>query len=923
MITMGMSGEALYGRDAELRQLSAFVRSGRDRGGRDRGGRDRGGRDRGGALVVRGEAGIGKSTLLSEARRIATGDGLLVLSAAGVEAESRLPFAGLHNLLRPVLGRTRALPAPQRDAMMAAFGMTGAATPDLFLVALAALNLLADTGPEPATLLLVEDAHWLDPASADVLAFVARRLDADPVLLLAAVRDGFPSSFGADLPALRLERLGEAAAAALLDARAGALPPGARRRLLRDAAGNPLALVELAAGAESSAQAFQPLSERLEEAFAARVGRLPAATRTLLLIAAINDSDSLSETMAAGGEGVTADDLAPAVAASLLDPDEIRVRFRHPLMRSAIHQRASVAERHAAHAALAQVLAGKPNRAIWHRAASLSEPDESVAAGLEEAAKAARRQGAARLALSALERAARLTADPARRAARLLRAAEAAVELGRHDVVTDLVREVRTVELSARQRGQLLWIEASFGAGLREEHRRPEAIAAAAEQVAADGHADVAMRLLNGAALRSFWTEADTAARLRIVDVAESLPVAAGDPDLLAILAFAAPIERGAAVIDSLRRSAARSDGDPEAMRLVGSAAILVGVFDLAETCSAAALPALRAQGRLGLLARALGAQAWSAAHLADLDAGIPAAEECTRLAAETSQPLFVGIGQSTAAVLAALRGDEEAAGRLATAAEQGALSGGVRPVLATARLARGLAALGAGRYAEAYQQLRRMHDPADPSFHPALRCFAVGELADAALHSGQATAVATVIAEIEELGRQTPSPALHGGLRHARAVLAGDADAEELFRVALGEGAGRWPFTRARVQLAYGKWLRRQRRSADCREPLRAARDTFDGLGATPWGELARQELRASGETSRRRTVEAYERLTAQELQIAQMAAEGMTNREIGERLYLSHRTISSHLHRIFPKLEITSRSQLGAIVRGRATVI
>ncbi|XVU22843.1 helix-turn-helix transcriptional regulator [Actinoplanes sp. CA-054009] len=890
-----MSDQALYGREAELRLLDGLVR---------------GGRDRGGALVVRGEAGIGKSALLAATRRTAVAEGLLVLTATGVEAESRLPFAGLHHLLRPVLGRAESLPAPQRDAMLAAFGMTAAAAPDLFLVALAALNVLGDT--DGKALLIVEDAHWLDEASAEVLGFVARRLDADPVLLLAAVRDGFPSAFGADLPVLRLERLGDEAAAALLDARAGALPPGARRQVLTEAAGNPLALVELAAAAPA-AGAARPLSDRLEEAFAARVAQLPAATRSLLLAAAINDGDSLAEALAASG--ATPADIGPAVRASLLEPDESRLRFRHPLMRSAINQRAGLAERHAVHAALARVLAGQPGRAIWHRAAALTEPDESVAAGLEETAAQSRRRGAVTAALSALERSARLTADPARRAERLLRAAEAAVELGRHDVVTSLVEQARAAELSARQRGQLLWIEASFGGGLHEEHRRPEAIAAAAERVAADGHVDVALRLLNGAALRSFWTEADPSARHRIVGAAEALGVAGDDPDLLAILAFAAPIERGATVIASLRRGAERSAGDPDAMRLVGSAAILVGAFDLAQACSAAALPALRSQGRLGLLARALGAQAWSAAHLADLDAGIPAAEECARLAAETSQPLFVGIGRSAAAVLAALRGDEEAVRGLATVAEQGALSGGVRPVLATARLARGLAALGAGRYAEAYEHLQRMHDPADPAFHPALRCFSLADLADAAAHSGHTEEAMAIVAEIEELGRRTPSPALHGGLRHARAVLAGDHRAEELFRAALGEG----PYARARVQLAYGRWLRRQRRIADSRGLLRAARDTFDSLGLTPWGEQARQELRASGETSRRRTVEAHERLTAQELQIAQMAADGMTNREIGERLYLSHRTVSSHLHRIFPKLEITSRAQLGAIVRSR----
>ncbi|MEU0558043.1 AAA family ATPase [Dactylosporangium sp. NPDC006015] len=914
-----MPGEHLYGRDAELRQLTTLLH---------------GVRERGGALVLRGEAGIGKTRLLTEARRVAATGGMLVLTTAGVEAEARVPFAGLHKLLRPVLARAEALPGPQRDAVHGAFGMADVATPDLFLVALAVLNILADAATGPTALLVVEDAHWLDPATAEILGFVARRLDADPVLLLAAVRDGFPTSFGADLPQLRLDRLDETAAAAVLDAHAADLPAGVRRQLLLDAAGNPLALVELStitAGHTAAsgppgpaAAALRPLTDRLQEAFAARAVQLPAATRTLLLVAATNDGDALSETLAAAtlvaGTAVTVGDLPPAVAASLVDVDGDRIRFRHPLMRSAIHQHADLQQRHAAHAALAQVLAGQHDRSGWHRASSSHGPDEDVAADLEQIAAAARRRGAAVAALTALERSAQLTDDPVRRAARLLRAAEAAVELGRQDVVHRLLRDAATVELSSWQRAQLLWIEASFGDGLRDEHRQPARVADVAERVAADGHVDVALRLLNGAALRSFWTEADLPSRHRLVSVAEALPIPADDPDLLAILAFAAPIERGAAVIDSLRRGAERAAGNAEALRLVGSAAVLVGAFDLAEACCTAALPALRAQGRLGLVARASGAQAWSAAHLADLNVGIPAAEECTRLARETSQPLFVGIGQATGAVLAALRGDEPGVQALAGAAEQGAMSGRVRPVLATARLARGLAALGAGRYADAFEQFRRMHDPVDPSFHPALRCFALAELADAAVHSGQAGAVAGIVAELETFALQTPSPALHGGLRHARAVLAGDTAAEALFQAALQVDVGRWPFARARLQLAYGRWLRRQRRVAESRALLRTAMDTFHTLGTVPWGEQARQELRAAGETSRRRGVDARDRLTAQELQIAQLAAEGMTNREIGERLYLSHRTVSSHLHRIFPKLEITSRAQLAGLVHVQA---
>jgi DNA-binding CsgD family transcriptional regulator len=262
--------------------------------------------------------------------------------------------------------------------------------------------------------------------------------------------------------------------------------------------------------------------------------------------------------------------------------------------------------------------------------------------------------------------------------------------------------------------------------------------------------------------------------------------------------------------------------------------------------------------------------------------------------------------------MVAALRGDQDRVESLSAAAEQVALPIGARPVLATVQLARGLAALGEGRYADAYDHLRRMHDPTDPAFHLALRCFAVAELADAAVHSGQSHAIAGIMEELETMALTTPSPALHADLRYARAVLADEATAEPFFEAALAADLRRWPFVRARVQLAYGEWLRRQRRTAESRAPLRVARETFDALGVIPWSERARQELRASGESSRSRGRQARDVLTAQEFQIAQMAADGLTNREIGEKLYLSHRTVSSHLYRIFPKLAITSRSEL-----------
>ncbi|MDG6105555.1 helix-turn-helix transcriptional regulator [Dactylosporangium aurantiacum] len=902
----------LYGRERESQHLAGLVASARSGGG---------------ALVVRGEAGIGKSALLRQARLAAAGHGLLVLSATGTEAEARLPFAGLHQLLRPVLGRADELPDPQRDAVLTAFGMARGAAPDVFLVALAVLNLLGEAAAETGALLLVEDAHWLDPPSADALAFVARRLDADPIVLLAAARDGYADGFGA-LDQLRVERLDDAAAAALLDARAPGLPAGMRRRLLDESAGNPLALVELPVAArrfehEPLEPARRPLTARLEEAFAARVPGLPAATQALLLVAAVNDGDALAEAVAAAaavaGTAVTVDDVTPAVAAHLVDLDGTSIRFLHPLMRSAIRQRAPLARRMAVHAALAAVVGGHADRRVWHRAGACPGPDDDVAAELEAAARHAQDRGAMVIAVAALHRSGQLTVDPARSAARLLRAAELAVELGRHDVVGGLLQEAEARGLSFAQQAQRLWIVASFGDGLRDQKTGPVVLAEVAARVAAAGGpgADrLAMRLLNSGALRSFWSEADPGAGRRVVAVTEALPVAADDPDRLAILAFAAPVERGSAVIDGLRGVAARAGADAQTLRLLGSAAVIIGDFDQAEACCAASIPELRAQGRLGSLTRALAALAWCAAHQAGLGAGVPAAEEAARLALETSQPLFFGIARASAAVLAALGGHPDRAAALAAEAEQRGVAAAVRPVLATVQLARGLNALAEGRHADAYGELCRMHDPGDPSFHAGLRCFALTDLVEAAAHSGHRDAAAQVVAELEVAGRVTSSPALHAGLRYARAVLADDARAEALFREALNAGTSRWPFSRARTQLAYGQWLRRQRRPVESRAPLRAACTTFDALGTAPWAERARQELRAAGETSRIRPATGHDELTPQELQIARLAAGGLTNREIGQALYLSHRTVSTHLHNIFPKLGITARAQLHAIV-------
>jgi DNA-binding CsgD family transcriptional regulator len=877
--------------------------------------------DRGGSLVVSGEPGVGKSALLEEAGARAQGHGMLVLAATGVQSEAQLPFAGLHRLLQPILGQVDGLPAPQRNALLAAFGMTDAAVPDLFLTALAALGLLAEQADRTPVLVVADDAHWLDRSTSDVLAFIARRLEFEPILLVAGIRDGFESPFNdAGLPSLHLQALPPREAAALLDSRAPGLPPVVRERLLGEAAGNPLALVELPAtlghaGSGASLPTWLPLSTRLEQAFTARVSGLPAATRTALLAAALDDSPQLHEVLEAtavltGGRPAI-DILSPAVAARLIEIDDGEFRFRHPLMRTAIYQAASVSQRHAAHGALADILAGRPERQVWHRAASVVGPDEKVASELEAAAEQAKRRGATAAAVAALRRAASLS-DDRPRIGRLLRAAQLAYELGRHDLAVELLGEAEPLDLRPAERARAVWIRESVADGILGDDASARSLAALADRIGADGDSDLAVKLLCVAALRCWWAEPGQLTRDHIVSAGERLDVDQRDPRLLVILSFAAPVGQGATVTGRLPRFVPAGDVNPDHLRLTGMAGMAVGAYDLAAAQLAAAAARLRAQGRLALLARALALQAWSEMHLADLDAAIPAAEEGSRLAQETHQLLFMAMAQAVQAWQAALRGDHEGAAALAAQAERASVHQGANAVLATAQLARGLAALGSGLPADALQHLRRIHDPADPAYHDVLRCCTIGDLAEAARRSGEPGGIRVFIDEMESAAKQTPSPLLHAGLRYARALLADDADAGPLFEAALESDLSTWPFLRARAQLAYGEWLHQQRRNAAARVPLRAARETFDALGVNPWSERARQLLRATGETSRPRTPEARDQLSPQELQIAQLAAGGLTNREIGQKLYLSPRTVSSHLYRAYPKLGITSRTQL-----------
>jgi DNA-binding CsgD family transcriptional regulator len=906
----------LLGRETEQQRLAALVA---------------GVTEFGGALVVRGEAGIGKSALAREAVELAKEAGAKVLSVTGSESEQNLPYAGLHQLLHPVRKDIDALPGSQRDALRIALSLADGDIPDLYLVGMAALNLLSDTGTP--LLLLAEDAHWLDQASADVLAFVARRLDSEPIVLIATVRDGVPCQLdAAGLPSLQVEPLADEVASALLDEVAPNLEHAVRERLLTEAAGNPLALTELPGSiqADSLLKATLPLNTRLEQAFGARISTLPAPTRMCLLVAALNDRGTIGETLGSATEAlgsgsgddlqISADAFTPAVEAGLIELHAGGLTFRHPLMRSAIVQTATAAERHAAHRALADSLQKDPQRQVWHLAAAAPAPDESIASTLVEAAERSQYRGGVGAAIAALEEAARLSETAELRADRLLRAADLSLEAGRPDLVKRLLAEAAKGKLSYQDQARATWIRSSFDDGLVDDTAGPIELAKLARSVYEDGDLDLAMRILWGAGMRCFWAEPGTEARQHLLDVADSLPLDERDPRLIAILAYVAPIERGKAVAAGLMELAGQTGGDAEVERFLGSAALQIGAFELSARFSASAAAGLRAQGRLGLLARALAVHACSATRLGNLDVALPAAEEAARLAKETNQIFMYGFALSAQAEIAALRGLYAEAAELIAEAERVALAAGARPILATVQLARGLSALGEGRHADAFADLHRVFDLTEPSYQLALRCYLIADLTEAAIRCGQEEAARQIMRRLEKDAQQTGSPSLHIGLRYARAALASDHEAEKLFQIALAADLTGWPMERGRLHLAFGEWLRRHRRAAESRVHLRAARETFDALGLIPWSERARGELRAAGETSPRRTPDAREQLTPHELSIAQLAADGLTNREIGQRLYLSHRTVSTHLHRIFPKLGITSRSDLPAVLRNSA---
>ncbi len=913
MTTSGQVGAAsgqhrLHGRDEELALLLGMVEAAPTQGGS--------------AIVVRGYAGIGKSSVFSRIEQHSHEAGHQVLLACGVQSESRSPFAGLHQLLQPILPLVSRLPERHRSALEAAFGLIDAAAPDPFLIALATLDLLVEASPSQTLVVLVDDAHWLDRPTCEVLSFIARRVRLDRIVLYLSARLGVEDPFASSqLPELVLEGLRPEAARTVLKERDPDLPAATLERLMRAADGNPLALIEMPltqitdqpAGPAAHVH-LVPLSARLENAFAARFSELARRTRRLLLIAAASDTGALHEVLSATaiahGEAASIGDLSPAIEAHLITVESTSLHFRHPLVRSAIYQQSPMHERQGAHAALALVLAGAPERSVWHRVAATFGPDDEVAAAVESAAERAQHRGALLTAVATYQRSAQLSEEPATRGDRFLRAAELAFELGRRDVVLALLDDAEPHLQVPLARARMTWIRDSFDDGVSAGPERALELVRSADVCQAGGDPTLALGLLTGAALRCFWGRPSASTREAVVACAQRIDT--DDPRLLLARAIGSPTSEGAEVSRRLRTLAGEPDLDPLAARVYAMASAVVGEPQLGEVFGTSSIAGLRRQGRLALLTQVLGVRAWNRIHLGHFDSALADAEEAGRLAEETGQPVWTVQSWAARAVVAGVHGNEDSAEQLSRSAEAQALPGQVSAVLAEVRLARGLTALGSGRTQDAYQEFSRLLDPSDPSFHYVKSPWSIGDLAEAAVLSGHDLDGEGVSALIERSVQGITSRQVQVALTFARPLLAGDDCAERLFVAGLEADLSDFPFTRARLEFAYGSWLRRQRRVRQSRSSLRHARDAFDQLGAVLWSQRAREELRAAGETSPDRVPSARELLTSLEAQIAQMAADGLTNKEIGRELYLSHRTVSSHLYRVFPKLSITSRQEI-----------
>ena len=882
------------------------------------------------ALVVRGDAGVGKTVLLEYLAVRSSLLGCRVARAMGVQSEMELAFAGLHQLCGPMLDRAEGLPAPQRDALGIALGLATGPPPDRFLVGLAVLNLLSGAAGEQPLICLIDDEQWLDQASAQVLGFVARRLSADPVGLVFAAREPGPELAG--LPEMELGGLkGDDARALLTSALAGPLDARVADLIIAETRGNPLALLQLPQGLtpEELAGGFglpgaAPLAGRIEDSFLRQLESLPGQTRLLLLLAAADPSgDPGLVWRAAARLDLGAEAGEPAEEAGLAEFGT-RVRFRHPLARSAVYRSASFADRRTVHGALAEETdpVADPDRRAWHRAQGSAGPDEGIASELEDSAGRAQARGGMAAAAAFLERAALLTSDPRHRARRLLASAKAKREAGALDAASELLAAARRAPLDALGAADVERLGGQIASDQRQIGDSSRLLLSAArlfDRVDAGLARETYLEALFEAAL---WIgDPDTIAEpARAARKAPPRPPGPPRPadavlDALALRFTDGYAASAPALARALELDLALVVGSEEAHRWLWSTAGNIGgilameLWDFAawRNLTARNVEVARQAGALVQLRHALQFPVTVNIHKGDLAEAARIIEEDRVIAGVTGpSPLAI-----MPMVLAAWRGQEAEGIRLTEGIVGDANLRGLANLVNFAMMARSVLFNGVDRYSDACACARH----AFGYDHFGYKTLVVPELAEAASKTGDMALVEAALEWLSERTSVTPTDWAAGIEARVRALRGEGDDAERWYRESI-ERFGRTEIRAhlARSHLLYGEWLRGQNRRGDAREQLRTAYQMLTAMGIEGFAERARHELIATGETVRKRTVETDARLTAQEGLIARLARDGRTNPEIGAQLFLSARTVQYHLRKVFTKLGIESRRELHA---------
>ena len=890
---------------------------------------------RSGVVVLHGEPGVGKSVLLDHAVELA--GGFRILLATGVETEIDLAFAGMDQLVRPVLPLAERLPARQADALRGALGLIDPVSSDRFLVAAATLSLLSESAEDGPVLCVIEDAQWLDQPSSEVLAFAARRLDAEGIVLLAATREEPWSG----LPALRLGGLELDDAGELLRERGFDVAPSVQARLVAETGGNALALVELA-GSMSSEQlaAMVPLprplrlTPRVEHAFGVRVRRLPEATQTLLLVAAADDTgDPAVVFRAAASLDVQPDALDAARDAGLAEMDGTgRTVFPHPLVRAAVYQAATFSDRVRVHRALAGILEGEHHaaRRAWHLAATAIGPDERIARDLERSAELARRRGGYAVASAAFERAGELSASSSDRARFLVEGARTAFRAGQADRAGGLADLAQPLVSDAVVADELTVLQG------RVEFARESSLAAhdllmraAAGLAERDVHAAAAVVV---EAARAAWSANDVSRLTEATTRLAELKLAADDPlaDLvsttIAIGYFFAGREADAVAglrrgLDTWLRGAAAGGRVAHEPELVDAALAVVGFArvtgdDAAGLALGASLvDECRQRGWAAWLPWALANMSLTEAVAGRHGAALVSATEGLQLARDLGQPTSICRCESVLAWLAAVRGEEDSCRDLAEDVVRLAETHGLATIAVSATWALGLLDLSLGRPEQAFDRLSDRTN--GPLAVPQFACLFLPDLAESTARAGRTDGLSDLLAFYDSWAGATEQPLAEADLHRCKALLDDEAAGQhyaDALRLYERVGSDGRPFDRARTQLLYGEWLRRSRRRVEARAQLAAAFATFQRLGAGPWADRAEAELRATGQRLRRPD-EARVRLTPQEMRVVRLVAEGGSNQEVAAKLFLSPRTVGYHLYKAFPKLGVTSRAELAHI--------